>query len=250
MASPHLLPAELFLPRGHEQPQIWSLVLKGSPCPSLMQKIKPLCFTPVALSTTVVPCPSSLDWTGVLGWGGKREWGEGAGWWLGKCGKWVVGQAGTRVVLGFSSACGAENLLPKARPPGDEAWGAHFHWGSLPSPGGKGAAERLPPPQVGEGCQRGVPPQGPSQQDQPGKASQPPAPAPVSTETSTQAQVSTICPAAGLALRTAPAPSLLQASGRGRCAAVPWVGAGAAAGRWGPRRPAGFLLAGAAGPPA
>lgn len=247
MASPHLLPAELFLPRGHEQPQIWSLVLKGSPCPSLMQKIKPLCFTPVALSTTVVPCPSSLDWTGVLGWGGKREWGEGAGWWLGKCGKWVVGQAGTRVVLGFSSACGAENLLPKARPPGDEAWGAHFHWGSLPLSWWKGGCGEAAP---AAGAREGCLPRDPRSKISPGRPHshrrQPRYP----RKQAHRPRVTTICPAAGLALRTAPAPSLLQASGRGRCAAVPWVGAGAAAGRWGPRRPAGFLLAGAAGPPA
>lgn len=74
---------------------------------------------------------------------------------------------------------------------------------------------------------------------------------PISMETSSHTVcVTTICPAAGPALRTDPANTLLRGSWQERCSAVPWIGAGTAAGHLGPRWPPGFLLAGAAGPPA
>ena len=79
-----------------------------------MQKIKPLCFTPVALSTTVVPCPSSLDWTGALGWGGKREWGGGR--WVVAGQVWEVGGRSHR-----DTGC---------------AWVQQHLWGREPAPRG------------------------------------------------------------------------------------------------------------------
>lgn len=155
----------------------------------------------------------------------------------GRC--WVAaggkgaGSVGHGLCLGSAAPVGQRTCSP--RPAHQMRPEPTFTGAPSPSPGGKGGCgEAAPAAGAREGC---LPRDLAARSAR--KASQPPAPAPHSRKQAHRPRVTTICPAAGLALRDSPRPLLLQASGRGRCAAVPWVGAGAAAGRWGPT-PAGF----------